>query len=60
MVEVVQCQSCGESVQVSNAEDPLHYVTRDANDHDPQTFLIVGGRSGTDRLLHRCAIEDET
>ena len=60
MAEFHQCQSCGESVNIGNDELPVRYVTRQANNRDPQSFFIIGGRNGIDRLVHRCVIEDET
>lgn len=56
MFNSVECQSCGDSVWVGRAEQPLSYVTREATNRDPRTFLIMGHDNGRDRLLHRCSM----
>jgi len=54
------CEHCGESVNIVKAGGSLRYVTRDANDRDPQTFLIIGSDAGLDALLHRCIIPESS
>ena len=53
-MSIVKCQHCGAEVYVGPAREPVHFVTREADDFDPPTFLIIGG----DWLLHRCVLDD--
>ena len=58
-MNTVICPRCGQPVNVGIAEQPPRYVTREATDRDPRTFLIVGRepQTGNAWLLHRCVIK---
>ena len=54
-VQALNCPHCGEKVHISDFWQPVKQVERDATEHDPRTFLIIGAG----HLLHRCEIGEE-
>ena len=49
----IECEVCGERLVVPDWRE-VKAVTRDADDTEPKTHLVIGG----DRLLHACIIEE--
>jgi hypothetical protein len=47
------CPNCGAELSAFSAE-PLRFATREANDLDPPTFIVVESGAAGDWLLHSC------
>ena len=56
MVRYIECGNCGQSIMINERDEPLKYVTRPADDFDPESFVIMGNGGGRAWLVHRCEI----
>jgi hypothetical protein len=52
--DYVKCPRCSVRVYVSDFWRPLIERVREADEHGPRTYVLIGN----DRLLHSCTIAD--
>ena len=56
----ITCQNCGESISVTESDGRLSYLTRDATDQEPRSFLITETAANGSSLRHRCELTPES